>query len=87
MTHLSESFPAILVNPCNPSLFDCRTGNPTQSESIHHYYILLDIIKIIFIFDSFTCTGLPDLLDPGLFKFAGRNLVGLPISMPLIDTN
>ena len=46
-THLSESFPAILVNPCNLSLFDCRTCNPTQSKSIHHYYILLHIIKII----------------------------------------
>ena len=86
-THLSESFPAILVNPGNPSLFDYSTGNPTQSESIHHYYILLHIIKIIFIFNSFTCTGRPDLIDPGRFKFAGRNLVGLPILMPLIDTN
>ena len=45
----SHNFPAILVNPGNPSLFDYRTGNPTQSESIHHYYILLHIIKIIFI--------------------------------------
>ena len=71
----------------NPSLFDCRTGNLSQSESIHHYYILLHIIKIIFIFNAFTCTGWPDLIDPGHFKFAGRNLVGLPILMPLIDTN
>ena len=57
-----------------------------QSDSVH-YYILLHIIKIIFIFDSFTCTGRPDLIDQGRFKFAGRNLVGLPILMPLIDTN
>ena len=43
----SHNFPAIRVNPGNPSLFDYSTGNPTQSESIHHYYILLHIIKII----------------------------------------
>ena len=43
--------------------------------------------KIIFIFNSFTCTGWPDPIDPGHFEFASRNLVGLPIIMPLIDTN
>ena len=83
----SHNFPAILVNPGNPSLFDYSTGNPTQSESIHHYYILLNIIKIIYIFNSFTCSGHPDPIDQGSFKFACRNLVGLPILMPLIDTN
>ena len=87
--HLSQSFPAILVNPSNTSLFDCSTCNPTQSESesIHHYYILSHIIKIIVIFNSFTCTSLPDPIDQGSFKFASHNLVGLPILMPLIDTN
>ena len=69
-------FQAILVNPGNLSLFDCRTGNPTQSGSIHHYYILLHIIKNIFTFNS-KCS----------LKFASRNLIGLPILMPLIDTN
>ena len=83
----SHNFPAIRVNPGNLSLFDYRTSNPTQSESIHHYYILLHILKIIFIFNSFTCTGRPDFIDPGRFKFAGRNLVGFHILMPLIDTN
>ena len=47
--HQSESIPAIRVNPCNPSLFDCSTGDPSQPESIH-YYILLHILKIISIF-------------------------------------
>ena len=61
----SHNFPANLVNPGNQSLFDYSTGNPTQSESIHHYYILLHIIKIKFIFNSCTCTGRPDLIDPG----------------------
>ena len=84
---LSESFPAFLISPCNPSLFFCSTDNPTQSESIHHYYILLHIIKIIIIFKSFTCTGGPDPIDPGRFKLASRNLVGLLIIMPLMDTN
>ena len=69
------------------TVFDCSTVNLTQSESIHHYYILLHIIKIIFIFKSFTCTGQPNPIDPGCFKLASRNLVGLPILMPLIDTN
>ena len=54
---------------------------------IHHYYIILHIIKIIFIFKSFTCTGGPDPIDPGRFKLASRNFVGLPIIMPLMATN
>ena len=44
-------------------------------------------IKDYFIFKSFTCTGLPDPICPGHFKFASRKLVGLPILMSLIDTD
>ena len=61
-----------------------------QSDSVRVNSSLLHIIKIIkiiFIFNSFTCTGWPDPIDPGHFEFASRNLVGLPIIMPLIDTN
>ena len=45
---LSKSFPAILIRDqsLQSEVFYCSTGNPTQSESIHHYYILLNIIKI-----------------------------------------
>ena len=70
-------------------------GNPSQSrksESIRqqHRQSILHIItyyKHFFIFDSFACTGRPDPIDPGRFKFASRDLVELPILMPLIDTN
>ena len=88
VTHLSESFPAILVNPAI-RVYSTAAQAIRLNPSLFIRWSLLHIIKITFIqvFDSFTCTGLPDLLDPGLFKFAGRNLVGLPISMPLIDTN
>ena len=83
----------ILVVPSNPSqsLQSQSIRLPHwQSDSILVNSSLLHIItyyKDNIFSNSFTCTGLPDPIDPGHFKFASRNLVGLPISMPLIDTN
>ena len=83
----SHNFPAILVNPSQSE--SIRLPH-RQSDSVRVNSSLLHIItyyKDYIYFNSFTCTGRPDLIDPGRFKFAGRNLVGLPILMPLIDTN
>ena len=55
-----------------------------QSDSVRVNSSLLHIItyyKDYIYFNSFTCTGRPDLIDPGRFKFAGRNLVGLQVQV------
>ena len=90
---IPEHYAPILVVPGNPS--QSRQSESIrlqhrQSDSIRvnsSFLHIIKIIKIIFIFNSFTCTGRPDPIDQGRFKLASRNLVWLPISMPLIDTN
>ena len=54
---------------------------------ITYYYILLRLYLFLNHLLALVCTDSADQINQGSFKLASGNLVGLPILMPLIDTD
>ena len=67
--HLSQSIPVIQVIPGNPAE-SILLPHSIQVDSILH---IITYDKYYSYFKSFTCTGLPDQIDAGRFKFASSN--------------